>query len=62
MKKITIIPETISELGKKKPTEPRLNYNLRLRESTINRLREKSREYGYTQQEIVDKALEAYLK
>ena len=62
MKKITIIPETMSELPKKMKTEPLVHFNIMLRSSTVKKLREMSQEYGYPQQEIIDKALEAFLK
>ena len=56
------IPETISQLGKKEPEETRSPFSLRIKQSVIKKLKEKSREYGWSQQEIVDKALEAFLK
>ena len=60
--KASTIPETISELGKKEMPEGRISYTIRIRQSTLKKLREKSLEYGYTQQEIAEKALMAFLK
>ena len=64
MKKI-IIPETIAEWGKKEPSEfveTKISFSIRIRPSTIKKLKEKSLEYGHSQQEIVDKAIVAFLK
>ena len=63
--RIVRIPETITEWGKKKPSETiesKISFSIRIRPSTIKKLKEKSIEYGHSQQEIVDMALVAFLK
>ena len=60
--KASTIPETISQLPKKMQTEPLFHFNIMLRGSMIKKLREATTESGYSQQEIIDKALEAFLK
>jgi len=56
------IPETLSDMPKKIERELLIHINMRLRQATIKKLREKAIETGYPQQEIIDKALEAFLK
>lgn len=56
------IPQTLSELPKKMRTEPLIHVNIMLRPSLAKKLHDKSLESGYPQQEIIDKALEAFLK
>jgi len=62
MKKLTIMPETLAEMPKRMKTEPLIHVNVMLRPSLVKKLRDKSLESGYPQQEIIDKALEAFLK
>lgn len=62
MKKITVMPETISQLPKKMKVEHLFHFNIMLRESMIKKLKEATTNSGYSQQEIIDKALEAFLK
>ena len=56
------IPETLADMPKKAEREPFIHINMRLRQATIKKLREKSIETGYPQQEIIDMALVAFLK
>ena len=62
MKKIIIKPETLSQLPKKMQSKHLFHFNIMLSEPTIKKLREATTKSGYSQQEIIDKALEAFLK
>ncbi len=56
------IPETLAELPKKEVQEPLVQFSIRIKQSTQKKLRQKSLDSGYSQQAIIDKALEAFLK
>ncbi len=62
MKKLTIIPETISDLPKVREMERRVHVNLRILESLNKKLNQASIDTGYKKQVLVDRALEAFLK
>ena len=62
MKKITIMPETVSDLPELKEQERRIHINLRILESLNKKLNQASIDTGYKKQVLVDKALEAFLK
>ena len=61
MKKITIIPETLSQLPKR-DREPLVSISVRIPLELDKKLTTKQREYGYNRQELVALALEAFLK
>jgi len=56
------IPETLSEAPKRMKVEPLVHVNFKLKLEMMERLHTKSKESGYSKQEIVDMALEAFLK
>ena len=56
------IPETLSDAPKRMKMEPLVHVNFKLKLPMVERLQTKSKESGYTKQEIVDMALEAFLK
>jgi len=66
LKKIIIssknIPETLAEAPKRMKIEPLVHMNFKLRLKMAEKLHHKSKESGYTKQEIVDMALKAFLK
>jgi len=65
LKKITVqpfIPETLAEAPKRLKGFPLIHVNFKLKPEMCDRLHSKSKESGYSKQEIVDMALEAFLK
>ena len=55
------IPETLSQLPKKN-AERTVPVTVRIRESLVQKLQDGMKKHGYTQQEIFNMALEAFLK
>jgi len=62
MKKITFEPETLEEAPRRMKMVPLIHVNFKLRPEMYERLHTKSKESGYSKQEIVDMALTAFLK
>jgi len=61
MKKITVIPETLADLPKKEE-EMRVAVTVKIRKSVVRKLVQAKIDTGYSHQEIIDRALEAFLK
>jgi len=60
--RVVSIPETLAEAPRRMKVEPLIHVNFKLKLEMIERLHTKSKQSGYTKQEIVDMALEAFLK
>lgn len=56
------IPETLAEMPKKIKTDLLVHLNIMMKPSLVKKLADKSIESGYPKQEIIDMALEAFLK
>ncbi len=56
------IPTKLSDLPKKEERQPMVTVGNRMKFSFAKKLKDKSEESGYTQQQIFNMALEAFLK